>query len=74
MVDVGLLLNTLKTNDTHVGEWVHIIGYVTDEQKKERKPTSTTCSSIQAIVLWSAGPVKLQGYEKSLANQVASQG
>jgi len=73
IVDVGLLLNTLKANDTQVGEWVHVIGYVTDEQRKTRNPMSTASSSVQAIVLWSAGPVKLHNYEKSLTDQAASQ-
>ncbi|KAI4192156.1 MAG: hypothetical protein LQ346_004446 [Caloplaca aetnensis] len=28
MVDVNLLLSTLKSTDTQVGEWVNVIGYV----------------------------------------------
>jgi hypothetical protein len=66
-VDVRLLLETLTSTDTRIGEWVNIIGYIT-----EPMPTSLTArnpyhASIQAIVLWSAGSIKLDDYEKILA-------
>ena len=93
-VDVGLLLENLKSTDTQVGEWVNITGYVqhrkhvpTMIQKNhvggDQKPTATMGSSgeergakqtanevnVQAVMLWSAGGVKLGEYEKSLESR-----
>jgi len=68
LVDVRLLLNTLKSTDTQIGEWVNVIGYIvlgsTDISVKPTIP-------VQAIVLWSSGPLKLDSYERSLNSQKA---
>jgi len=66
MVDVRLLLNTLKSNETSIGEWVNVMGYVTSEQTQGRAVSPKPEIKIQAIVLWSANSFNLEGYEKSL--------
>ena len=70
LVDLELLLNTLKTSETQVGEWVNVIGYTA--LSKDRNDSTKLCVkpapsvAVQALVLWSAGPLKLDGYERSL--------
>lgn len=71
-VDVEHLLGTLKSSETQVGEWVNVMGYITPEPRDEHTmETQNTWKSafIQAIVLWSAGPIRLDKYESSLDQQ-----
>lgn len=63
MVDVQLLLDTLKSSDTRVGEWVNVIGYV---GSVEASVSSEHRVPVQALVLWTSGPLKLDGYEACL--------
>ena len=68
-VDVNLLLETLKTSDTRIGEWVNVIGYVTKQESKKSNHGTRTVefTSIQAIVYWSAGSLKVDEYEEVVA-------
>jgi hypothetical protein len=63
LVDVKLLVNTLKSTDTRVGEWVNVIGYIS--MTWTPSPSRNTIP-VQAIVLWTSGPLKLDGYERVL--------
>jgi hypothetical protein len=67
LVDVKLLVETLKSSDTQTGEWVNVMGYVTMRSDQKAAVSST---SVQAIVVWSAGPVKLDEYEKTLTERL----
>lgn len=72
LVDVGLLVNTLKSGETQIGEWINVIGYIQEprQQKTSMLPPKPYLEiQIQAIVLWPSGPLKLDGYEKSLTLQ-----
>ena len=66
LVDVNLLLNTLKSSDTSIGEWVNVIGYVASP-----RPSNSVQKNVpvQALVLWSSGPLKLDRYEKSMVDR-----
>ena len=73
LVDVNLLLESLKREDTLVGEWVNVIGYVEgNEANTPLKKTSTMVANsaphvrVQAIMLWPARTVKLGEYERVL--------
>jgi len=68
LVDVNLLLETLKSTDTRVGEWVNVMGYIMmpPEDRNVLTGCHGTVTAVQAIVLWSAGSVKLEDYEKIL--------
>ncbi|QSZ31703.1 hypothetical protein DSL72_001270 [Monilinia vaccinii-corymbosi] len=70
-VNVQLLLNVLKSHETRIGEWVNILGYIVDldgqQDTKDRLPGTEI--SIRAIVLWSAGAIQLDAYERSLMPQ-----
>ncbi|KAF9880920.1 hypothetical protein CkaCkLH20_01962 [Colletotrichum karsti] len=66
LVDVSLLLETLKSAETSIGEWVNVIGYVTPAPSGTRtRGTSRNPQNvaIQALLLYSAGPLNVQRYE-----------
>ncbi|TGO27968.1 hypothetical protein BPAE_0034g00480 [Botrytis paeoniae] len=67
-VNVRLLLNSLTHYETRVGEWVNVVGYVadTDEPQDIKTRKLGTDIAIQAIALWSSGPIQLDAYERSL--------
>ena len=80
LVDVNLLLSTLKTTDTQVGEWVNVIGYLElsneastsrqqqrgVERAQKRGGKMTRVYGVQAIMLWSAGALRIADYERVL--------
>ncbi|KAI0885777.1 CST complex subunit Ten1 [Annulohypoxylon maeteangense] len=74
-VDVKLLLETLKSEQLEIGQWVHVIGYVTSFQILMTKSKEPRCSSsvhVQALVLWTAEDLDISSYEKAFAsNRVA---
>ncbi|CCD49828.1 hypothetical protein ACHAO1_001983 [Botrytis cinerea] len=67
-VNVQLLLNSLTHHETRVGEWINVVGYIsdTDEPQDIKTRKSGTAITIQAIALWSSGPIQLDAYERSL--------
>jgi hypothetical protein len=69
LVDVTLVLESLGEEQTRVGEWVNVIGYITDiapsADGKEPDHASPTVHT-QAVLLWSAGPVDIRRYERSV--------
>ncbi|CZR59759.1 uncharacterized protein PAC_09653 [Phialocephala subalpina] len=65
-VDVNLLVTTMKSHETQIGEWVNVMGYVTPQQSNTQAGQERLTVNIQAIVLWSSASFNLQAYEKSL--------
>ncbi|KAI0454339.1 CST complex subunit Ten1 [Xylaria acuta] len=84
VVDVKLLLETLRSEQTDIGQWVHVIGYLTsvnpaspvtatDSRHPSRSKTAARVG-VQALLLWVARGLDLGTYEKSMladANQNA---
>lgn len=74
LVNVDLVLARLGSEQTRVGEWVNVLGYITSAPSVGSKhadgPKSPTVS-IQALLLWSAGPVDVQRYEASVQSLAA---
>ncbi|RCI09009.1 hypothetical protein L249_5092 [Ophiocordyceps polyrhachis-furcata BCC 54312] len=56
-VDVQLVLQSLGEELTRVGEWINVIGYV--------RGTGGDSARVQALMLWSTGPLDIQRYETS---------
>ena len=76
---MNLLLETLKREDTVVGAWVNIIGYtegVVKEGKRKDGGLKRAVDgrlqyvNVQAIMLWSAGGVKIGEYETALTGRL----
>ena len=74
LVDIQLLLETLKRDDIQIGEWVNIIGYVQEDAKEEGRESAAEKGfvqiKVQAIILWSAGRINLREYEKGLMGRL----
>ncbi|KAH7356604.1 CST complex subunit Ten1 [Rhexocercosporidium sp. MPI-PUGE-AT-0058] len=66
LVDVNLLITTLNSNETQIGEWVNVMGYITGGEKWKIIGGEKVEVGVQALVLWSAGPFDLARYERSL--------
>ena len=82
LVDVNLLLENLKREDIVVGAWVNIVGYIEEIMNKKEKVRvldgnmgqgripRVDLVKVQAILLWSAGSVKIGEYERALAERL----
>ncbi|KYK60313.1 Telomere length regulation/capping, TEN1 [Drechmeria coniospora] len=61
-VNIELVLQTLQSGLTRVGEWVNVIGYVTAKPKANGSADGPV-ACVQALLVWSTGPLDLQRYE-----------
>lgn len=72
LVDVRLLLETISAEQTSVGQWVNVIGYITSPPsapvKKSTKMDAPTVL-VQALVLWSTGSLDIGRYEACLTSK-----
>jgi len=67
---VNILLSTLKSTDTQVGEWVNVMGYLEEKDRGPRREKGrgrgergdVGAVGVQAVMLWSAGSGE---YEKA---------
>ncbi|KAK3327520.1 CST complex subunit Ten1 [Cercophora scortea] len=68
LVDVNLVLEGLKAEQTSTGGWVNVIGYITSISPLTdgKGPSHGVLGvEVQALVLWSAGPLEVTRYEAS---------
>lgn len=74
LVDVNLLLETLNTSLMRIGEWVNIMGYVTKQESKISHDGKHVgrFTTIQSIIYWSAGAIKIEEYEEAVAETQVS--
>ncbi|KAJ0119159.1 hypothetical protein J7T55_013395 [Diaporthe amygdali] len=73
LVDVRLLLEKLTAEQTSVGEWVNVIGYINSPPSASvKKPTKRKrglpAVHVQALMLWSPGSLDIGRYEMCLAS------
>lgn len=80
VVDVRLLLEKLNAEQTSVGQWVNVIGYVSAapstppvKQSNKRKMGPSTVH-VQALMLWPSGPLDIGRYETYLVDVAHSNG
>ncbi|KAL2260933.1 hypothetical protein VTK26DRAFT_4935 [Humicola hyalothermophila] len=69
LVDVNLVLESLGADQTRVGEWVNVIGYITAiaSMSDGKGPLhGSPRVNVQAILLWSSGPLDVPRYEESV--------
>ena len=73
-VDIEHLLESIKISDMEKGAWVNLIGYKTPAQPKSYQAQGVMQKErhvyLQAVMLWSAGAVKLDAYEMALASRL----
>jgi hypothetical protein len=72
VVDIRLLLETMRTENTQVGEWVNVLGYVTTPPVPKdcvQHPDGSRQVWVRAVLLWSTGPLKIDEYESHLESQ-----
>ncbi|KAI1800587.1 CST complex subunit Ten1 [Daldinia bambusicola] len=72
-VDVTLLLENLNSEQTDIGQWVHIIGYITSIDKSLVKTTAgsnTENIGVQALVLWISRDLDISSYESSSISEI----
>ncbi|KAH0536736.1 hypothetical protein FGG08_006408 [Glutinoglossum americanum] len=82
-VDVNPPLSALKPTDTQFGEWVNVIGYVTDgsslagssggDKRGELKSRARASANVQAVMLWSAGAIDVGEYERVLEDRLEAE-
>ncbi|KAI0813392.1 CST complex subunit Ten1 [Xylaria sp. FL0064] len=66
LVDINLLLETLKSEQTDAGQWVHVIGYITFVNPGSSRSKSVPRIGVQALILWIAQDLDLKAYENSM--------
>lgn len=77
-VDVRLLLEKLTAEQTCVGHWLNVIGYIASSstfsvKKQHNLKLESPTVHVQALMLWSAGPLDIGRYETCVAD-VAEKG
>lgn len=73
IVDVHLILEKLDAEKIATGQWVNIIGYITASPPKSANKTQkfereVPTVHVQALALWSAGPLDIARYEICLVD------
>jgi len=79
MVDVNLILETVKSELLENGRWVNVIGYVQSTAQahsrvKRRTPEADGHKDqrevmVQAVLMWDAGAIRANEYEKTMEAQ-----
>ena len=74
LVDVSLILESTDPVALRRGTWVNVIGYTkhTILHGGNHKPTGTTVT-LQAVLLWDAGVIRINDYENILEDQKLAQ-
>jgi hypothetical protein len=70
-VNVDHVLETTRNVEFQTGAWINVIGYVAERDKTVKRqaaePTSSfTQVAVQALMVWNAGTLNLDDYEKTL--------
>lgn len=88
VVDINLLLESLKNTDTRLGEWLNVVGYIEPALERSESVGSNgrgsdrsvrvenqngTTARVQAVMMWSASSVKLAEYERTLAERIEAE-
>jgi hypothetical protein len=83
LVNLELVGPTVKPTDTQVGEWVNVIGYVQEKGSVRRggekggrggeKGRKEVVVKVQAVMMWSAGAVRLEEYDRAVQGRIGSE-
>jgi hypothetical protein len=64
-VNVNNVLDALNVETSQVGAWVNIIGYMR-HTAETRSTADQRASIVDAVLIWSAGAIKLDDYEAAV--------
>jgi hypothetical protein len=70
-VNVAHVLDALNFELTQIGAWVNVIGYVRNAGDAQPDSGKTSCS-VDAVIIWSAGAIKLDEYEAAVRDLQAT--
>jgi hypothetical protein len=70
-VNVAYVLDALNLELTQVGAWVNVIGYVRNTVDGHSNSGRASCS-VDAVVIWSAGAIRLDEYEATVRDLQAT--
>lgn len=77
-VNIEHVLERIKGDVLAVGEWINITGYITGGvtsglgKRGKHKKENERSVSVQAVMLWSAGQIKVPEYEVALEERLRS--
>ncbi|KIW61456.1 hypothetical protein PV05_01576 [Exophiala xenobiotica] len=79
LVDIDLVLETTEPSTLITGSWINVIGYtrrtrlnIRKSKAQLRQPVNES-SSLQAVLIWTAGALKITDYEITLEEQRSAQ-
>ena len=64
-VNVAYVLDALNLELTQVGAWVNVVGYMRNSADERSNYGKTSCL-VDAMMIWSAGAIKLDEYEAAV--------
>jgi hypothetical protein len=68
-VNVAHVLDALNFELTQVGAWVNVVGYIRNAVDVRQGSSS---ASVDAVLIWSAGAIKLDEYEAAVRDLQAT--
>jgi len=81
VVDVNIVLETMRRPLLQAGSWVNVVGYVQSVSTVTRRVSSSKVSrqlnvepclpKVQAVLIWDAGAVQLDKYEETIEQHMA---
>lgn len=79
IVDINMVLEGMNLDLLQPGSWINVIGYVRSRSMPTARRSSTSrrkamveLPEIQAVLIWSAGAVQVDKYEKTMEEHLAS--
>jgi len=80
-VGIGNITSTVDITMTQTGAWINVVGYVRRFETETSQVTplakaqpQVTSALVEAIMIWSAGAVKLDEYEAGVKAMQATTG
>lgn len=73
VVDVTVIVDSLKRDILEVGAWLNVIGYVKEQRQGGNKGGSGSVG-VQATMIWAATGVRLGEYEKAVEGRLKVEG
>ncbi|KAF2230703.1 hypothetical protein EV356DRAFT_508334 [Viridothelium virens] len=76
-VDIEHLLESINSLDMSKGAWVNLVGYKTPPSRLDLGTVQNSTQTerhvyLQAVMIWSAGALKLKEYEEALISRLQS--